>query len=137
MLPVGLELGCELTRNANASSAVLWFAYVTDHVIILIYIHSLKFQWQRIHSDIRTLCANPFFYMLIALRPYIYLAETALRASPNANPPLNMGQALIFNGVFIVASASFIVFIGGKQARRELDEQKLQQSIHIRETEVA
>ncbi|KAG6831572.1 hypothetical protein H0H87_004791 [Tephrocybe sp. NHM501043] len=26
MLPVGLELGCELTRNANASSAVLWFA---------------------------------------------------------------------------------------------------------------
>ncbi|KAG6902749.1 hypothetical protein C0995_011897 [Termitomyces sp. Mi166 len=26
MLPVGLELGCELTRNANASSAILWFA---------------------------------------------------------------------------------------------------------------
>ncbi|KAG6866771.1 hypothetical protein C0991_011430 [Blastosporella zonata] len=28
MLPIGLELGCELTRNANASSAILWFAYV-------------------------------------------------------------------------------------------------------------
>jgi len=26
MLPVGLELACELTRNANASSALLWFA---------------------------------------------------------------------------------------------------------------
>lgn len=24
MLPVGLELGCELTRNADASSAILW-----------------------------------------------------------------------------------------------------------------
>lgn len=26
ILPVGLELGCELTRNANASSALLWFS---------------------------------------------------------------------------------------------------------------
>jgi FLVCR family MFS transporter 7 len=34
MLPVGLELGCELTRNVNASSAVLWFAYVVAFVII-------------------------------------------------------------------------------------------------------
>lgn len=25
LLPVGLELGCELTRNADGSSAVLWF----------------------------------------------------------------------------------------------------------------
>lgn len=25
MLPVGLELGCELTRNADGSSALLWF----------------------------------------------------------------------------------------------------------------
>ena len=28
MLLIGLELGCELTRNSNASSAVLWFSYV-------------------------------------------------------------------------------------------------------------
>ena len=28
MLPSGLELGCELTRNSDASSAVLWFSYV-------------------------------------------------------------------------------------------------------------
>ena len=28
MLPIGLELGCELTRNSDASSAVLWFSYV-------------------------------------------------------------------------------------------------------------
>ncbi|KAF8894114.1 major facilitator superfamily domain-containing protein [Infundibulicybe gibba] len=26
MLPIGLELGCELTRNADVSSAILWFA---------------------------------------------------------------------------------------------------------------
>lgn len=28
MLPVGLELGCELTRNSGGSSAVLWFSCV-------------------------------------------------------------------------------------------------------------
>lgn len=26
VLPVSLELGCELTRNADGSSAILWFA---------------------------------------------------------------------------------------------------------------
>ena len=25
MLPVALELGCELTRNAEGSSAIMWF----------------------------------------------------------------------------------------------------------------
>jgi FLVCR family MFS transporter 7 len=28
MLPVALELACELTRNADASSAILWFRFV-------------------------------------------------------------------------------------------------------------
>jgi len=86
MLPIGLELGCEVTRNANASSAVLWFA------------------------------GNAFTVIFV-------LSETALRASPDANPPLNMRRALIFNGAFIMASASFVFFLRGKQARRELDEQ--------------
>jgi hypothetical protein len=29
LLPVGLELGVEVTRNADASSAILWFSYVS------------------------------------------------------------------------------------------------------------
>lgn len=28
MLPVGLELACELTRNADGSSAIIWFTWV-------------------------------------------------------------------------------------------------------------
>jgi hypothetical protein len=28
MLPIALELGCEVTRNAEGSSAILWFSYV-------------------------------------------------------------------------------------------------------------
>jgi len=30
LLPIGLELGCELTRNADGSSAILWFWYVEN-----------------------------------------------------------------------------------------------------------
>lgn len=33
MLPVGLELGCELTRNSSASAAILWWRCVTSHNI--------------------------------------------------------------------------------------------------------
>ena len=29
VLPVGLELGCELTRNSATSSTILWFWYVS------------------------------------------------------------------------------------------------------------
>jgi MFS transporter, FLVCR family, MFS-domain-containing protein 7 len=29
MLPVGLELACELTRNADGSSAIIWFMCVS------------------------------------------------------------------------------------------------------------
>ena len=28
MLPVGMELGCELTRNTDGSAAIVWIAYV-------------------------------------------------------------------------------------------------------------
>lgn len=30
MLPVGLEMGCELTRNSSASSAILWWRCVSS-----------------------------------------------------------------------------------------------------------
>lgn len=44
MLPVGLELGCELTRNSSASAAILWWRCVTSHNIpvlrtLLMYTH--------------------------------------------------------------------------------------------------
>ncbi|KAG5647055.1 hypothetical protein DXG03_001425 [Asterophora parasitica] len=89
MLPVGLELGCELTRNANASSAALWF------------------------------CGNLFGVIFV-------LSEGALRASPSANPPLNMRRALVFHGTIIMASCCLVFLIHGRQVRKERDEQKLQ-----------
>lgn len=130
VLPIGLELGCEITRNANASSGVLWFAYVID-CCYPYDDHSPKFKWQCIHTDICTLCVKPFFYGLIELT---FLAESALRASPDANPPLNMHRALIFHGAFIISATSSVFFLRGKQARRALDEQNLQLSLSGRVT---
>ena len=50
--------------------------------------------------------------------------QGALRASPAASPPQNMHATIIFNGVWASTVASLVFFLEGKQARRELDEQK-------------
>ncbi|CAG8667165.1 13420_t:CDS:1, partial [Acaulospora colombiana] len=50
----------------------------------------------------------------------------ALRAGPDATPPNNMKQALIFNGSTIAATAfMFLIGFRGEQKRRELDLEKL------------
>jgi len=84
MLPIGLELGCELTRNSGGSSALLWFF------------------------------GNLFGIMFI-------LVENTLRAPAEADPPLNMHRALVFNGVFIFVTCFSVFFIRGTQVRREND----------------
>ncbi|TCD60820.1 hypothetical protein EIP91_009489 [Steccherinum ochraceum] len=87
LLPVALELAAELTRNADGSSAVMWFF-------------------------------GNFFGIVYVL------VNGALRGSETANPPLNMHRALIFQGAFICGSVVLVVFLKGRQARREMDEMK-------------
>ncbi|KAF7298232.1 MFS general substrate transporter [Mycena chlorophos] len=98
MLPVALELAVEVTRNAEGSSALLWFAC---NGLAIIFI----------------------------------LVEGALRATPSANPPLNMRKALIFNGAFIMIVASSVFFLRGKQMRKVLDRQRLERA-QVRANEV-
>ncbi|KAJ7449413.1 hypothetical protein B0H11DRAFT_2332146 [Mycena galericulata] len=94
MLPVSLELACEVTRNADGSSPLLWFA------------------------------CNFFGVIFI-------LAEGALRASPNAKPPLNMHRALVLNGSVAMSTYAIIFFLRGKQTRKRVDQDKQQQSISL------
>ncbi|KAJ7262229.1 major facilitator superfamily domain-containing protein [Mycena haematopus] len=94
MLPVGLELACEVTRNADGSSALLWFA------------------------------CNGFAIIFI-------LVEGALRAGPDANPPLNMRRALIFNGTVVLVTCCSIFFIHGRQTRKQIDQEKRRQSFSL------
>ncbi|KAJ7680271.1 major facilitator superfamily domain-containing protein [Mycena polygramma] len=94
MLPVSLELACEITRNADGSGALLWFA------------------------------CNGFAIIFI-------LVEGALRAGLDANPPLNMHRALIFNGVLVMATGSSVFFLRGKQTRKQLDQENSQRPISL------
>ncbi|KAH9484995.1 MFS-type transporter [Psilocybe cubensis] len=87
MLAVGMELACEITRNAEASSAILWFA------------------------------GNLFAVVFI-------LVAGALRAGPEASPPLNMRRYLVFMGVIILTACSSIFFLHGAQKRKALDQEK-------------
>jgi MFS family permease len=91
MLPVALELGCELTRNADGSSALIWFG------------------------------GNVFAIAFV-------LGAGALRAGPDAHPPLNMVKALIFMGVFAMATCSLIFLLRGELKRKMMDEEKLRES---------
>jgi len=91
MIPIALELGCEVTRNADGSSAILWF---TGNLFGIIFILSMN----------------------------------ALRAGADADPPLNMRRALIFNGTFVLVATSVIFFMRGKQTRKERDEHMRRQT---------
>lgn len=105
MLPIGLELGCELTRNSSGSSALLWFSCVKIHSNDLPCFSPLIIPYSS---------GNLFGIMFV-------LVEGALRAPRTASPPLNMHSALIFNGVFIMVVCLSIFFLRGTQVRREND----------------
>jgi hypothetical protein len=66
-------------------------------------------------------------FLSVNLFSFIWvLVMDALRAGPDATPPNNMKQALIFNASTIAATAAmFIAGFRGQQKRRELDLAKL------------
>lgn len=136
ILPAGLELGCELTRDANASSAILWFSYVE----IIINVRD---------NILNTVDSGNLFVIIFVLgespRSFIWLdtgliktcaVEGALTAGPEANPPYNMRRALVFNGAFVMACASLIFLLRGQQRRKERDEQKYQDLVQLEEMKV-
>jgi len=94
MLPVSLELACELTRNAGGSSALLWFG---GNLLSIVFV----------------------------------LSAGALRAGPDAHPPLNMRKALIFMGTFAMAVCFSILLVRGEQKRKLMDEAKQDESVGL------
>jgi len=59
------------------------------------------------------------------------LCDGALRASLDANPPLNMRRGLIFNAACASAFSTSVFLLKGKQARKVMDERKLQESLRV------
>lgn len=110
MLPVGLELACELTRNADGSSALLWFQYV----IIISFFEVAP----DADTYLRSSSANMWTIIIVEI-------QTALTASPTATPvPYSMHKALVFSGIFTLVIASFTLLLDGKQTRRAIDEKR-------------
>ena len=65
----------------------------------------------------------PFSYLICGHHDQcIPTAESALRAGPGANPPLNMRKALIFHATIISVVSLLVFALKGKQTRRERDE---------------
>lgn len=52
----------------------------------------------------------------------VQTAESALRAGPDAKPPLNMRNALIFHATVICVVSVLVFALKGRQTRRERDE---------------
>ncbi|EKM52317.1 uncharacterized protein PHACADRAFT_260633 [Phanerochaete carnosa HHB-10118-sp] len=94
LLPVAIELAVEVSRNADGSSAILWFA----------------------GNLVSITCV---------------LVEGALRAGPNAHPPLNMRRGLIFQGVLACVTVSTVLALKGTQARREMDVRVMQGTLEL------
>ncbi|KIM45391.1 hypothetical protein M413DRAFT_442062 [Hebeloma cylindrosporum] len=92
MLAVGMELCCEVTRNADGSSAIVWFA------------------------------GNLFTVAFV-------LIGGALRAGPDASPPLNMKTYLIFQGVIVLVICTTIFLLHGVQRRKAADEEKMREAL--------
>ena len=64
----------------------------------------------------------------ILTTPPISPVEGALRAGQNANPPLNMHRAFIFQGALVTSVVAFVYLLEGKQTRRNLDEEKREEA---------
>ena len=63
---------------------------------------------------------HPFFNLC---RP----VEGALRAGPDASPPLNMHRAIVFQAAIVCSAVATIYTIEGKQTRRVQDEARRRQ----------
>jgi len=94
MIPVGMELACEVTRNPDGSGAIVWFAGNLMGVVFI-------------------------------------LSEGALRAGPDASPPLNMKRSLIFAGVIVLVGSLSVFLLRGHERRKEMDKEKMQEAAAI------
>lgn len=120
LLPVGLELGVEITHNAETSTAVLWSG--GNLVSVLWVLGAIIFTFPLNHPTHMT---NGFFP-----------AMNALRDGPDGNPPLNMKRALIFNAAFIAGTTLLTIPFTGAQTRRKIDEQKAKDASAIQMEDV-
>lgn len=110
LLPVGLELGVEITRCAETSSSMLWMSGNLWTLIFVLGMYHLYFT----HRS-----------------RYLFLFLTVADALREKNPPYSMRNALIFFASFISASTLIIFKFTGHQTRRAMDMDKNREANNI------
>ena len=63
------------------------------------------------------------------MRLTLFTVGGAVRAGPDASPPLNLKNYLIFQGVVILVVCSTIFLLHGVQRRKAADEEKIQEAL--------
>ena len=112
LLPVGLELGCEITRNAEGSAACLWMA---GNLWTLIFVLGEHLPLHQI-------------LLLFYSFGFVLVVADALR---DPNPPYSMRNELIFIAVFVGTASLTIIKFTGYQGRRALDMDKNKEANNI------
>lgn len=129
MLAVGMELCCEITRNADGSSAIVWFAYVFVPVSKLPSTNSSLFISGNLFTVAFVLSKQLYLLFSRVARLTLFIVGGALRAGPDASPPLNMKKHLIFQGVIVLVICATIFLLHGVQRRKVADEEKMQEAL--------
>lgn len=112
LLPVALELAVELTRNANASTAMLWASSNLFSIILVLGKQTSLRHAPLMHT-----------YILASI------VQNSLREGPSATLPYSMHRAIEFQGILVVVIVAFVLLLKGEQTRRVADEQAQAQQI--------
>lgn len=124
IVPIALELGCEITRNSEASSALLWlrlgyyFSRSNFLALTLVYLAVISL----VSSSFLVRFSFCALFAHHTKRPFV-VVMSALRAPVDASPPFNMMHSLIFQGTLVCVGTVGVVFFHGQQRRRERDVQ--------------
>ena len=129
MLAVGLELCCEVTRNADGSSAIVWFACVFVLVFELPSTNSSPFLSGNLFGVAFVLSKQIYLLRSQVMGLTFFTVGGAVRAGLDASPPLNLKNYLIFQGVVVLVICSTILFLHGVQRRKVADEEKMQEAL--------
>lgn len=70
-----------------------------------------------------------YLLLLQVARLTLLIVAGALRAGPDASPPLNMKKHLVFQGVIVLVICATIFLLHGVQRRKVADEEKMQEAL--------
>lgn len=101
-----------MTRQPEASSAALFFL---SNAFTFLCVNGMS---------ARVLDPRPFDSQALLVSPVM----DALRAGPDASPPFNMRNSMIFTAAFMCFAGALVFGLDGNQSRTRLDREKISET---------